>query len=80
MGDGCVVYLDDAFGKIYATVYLKSIYFPVCKWYVHNPDLKQTKQRNILEKSKENLVSVKGKCGIFLDNFRIQFLLVESIE
>ena len=56
LGDGCVVYLDDAGGKIHATVYLKSIYFPVCKWYLQNPDSKQTKQRNILEKSKEKLV------------------------
>lgn len=54
MGNGCVVYLDNAGEKIHATVYLKSIYFPVCKWYLHNPDL--NKQRNILEKSKEKLV------------------------
>ena len=80
MGDGYILYLDDVGGKIHTTVYLKRIYFPVSKLYLHNPDLKQTKQRNLLEKSMEKPVRVRQKYGMFLDNFRIQFLLVESVE
>ena len=73
LGDGCVVYLDDAGGKIHATVYLKSIYFPVCKWYLQNPDSKQTKQRNIWKRARKNLC-VKWKYGIFLDNQNTVFI------
>lgn len=41
MGDGYILYLDDVGGQIYTTVYLKRIYLPVSKLYLHNPDLKQ---------------------------------------